>query len=167
MVRILYIFLLLALFSSCTSYYYVVRHAEKTSNDCNAPLASPAGFTRADVLRDTLQSKGIDSIFVSTCLRTQQTAQPLAALIGRSSVPVEPTDAATQTLITRLKKIKGKDVLIVGHTSTIPAIVLGLSGRTIAPIADSDFDNIYIVKRKIFLWTTRTLQQSTYGAPTN
>jgi len=155
------------LFSSCVSSYFVVRHAEKTSNDCTAPLASPAGFTRADVLRDSLLSNGIDSIFVSTCLRTQQTAQPLATAISLPMRQVEPNDPATQSFITRLKKIKGKQVLVVGHTSTVPAIVLGLSGSTISPIADTDFDNMFIVKRKTFLWTTRTLRQTTYGAPTN
>ncbi len=167
MIRILWVFFMYAIFSSCTSYYYVVRHAEKTSNDCNAPLASPAGFTRANVLKDTLLAKGIDSVFVSTCLRTQQTAQPLASAINRPMRQFDPTDPSTQILITRLKKIKGKEVLVVGHTSTVPAIVLGLSGRTISPIADTDFDNMYIVKRKTFLWTTKTLNHVTYGVPTN
>lgn len=152
--------------SSCTNYYYIVRHAEKTNSDCPSPLA-PAGVTRADVLRDSLISKGIDSVFVSTCVRTQQTGQPLATAIGVTMVEVQPTDAAATALLPRLKRIGGKSMLIVGHANTVPIIVQGLSGHSIAPIPDSDYDNMYIVKRKRVLWLTRTYRHITYGAPTN
>ena len=157
----------LCILSSCSyTYYYVVRHAEKTLNDCNAPLKSPEGFNRANALRDTLLHKGIDSIFVSTCLRTQQTAQPLATALGINMIQF---DVANNTaLIDRLKKIRGKDILVVGHTNTVPAVVLALSGVSINPISDSDYDNLYIIRIRRFLWTTtRSLQQTTYGAPTN
>ena len=59
-------------------------------------------------------------------------------------------------------------MLVVGHTSTVPDIVLGLSGSSIVPIPDTDFDNMYLVRIKRVLWTTnRSLIQSTYGVPTN
>lgn len=162
----LLLFIVITSLASCSNYYYIVRHAEKTNSNCPAPLAAD-GFTRANVLRDTLQGKGIDSIFVSTCLRTQQTAQPLATLLNITPIEIEPTDAAAQSLVPRLKRIGGKQVLVVGHGNSVPIIVLGLSGKTIASIPDSDYDNLYIVKRKTFIWTTKTLTHVTYGAPTN
>jgi len=156
------------IFSCSTTRYYVVRHAEKTSNDCNAPLLNPEGFQRANTLRDTLLSKGIDSIFVSICLRTQQTAQPLATALGISLIQFNTTNTMTDSLIRRLKKMRGKDILIVGHTNTVPAIVLGLSGVTINPIADSDFDNMFIIHvRRCFGNTRRSLRSTTYGVITN
>jgi len=160
---------LICLLSSCsTTRYYIVRHAEKTSNDCTAPLLQPEGFNRAQTLRDSLLSKHIDSIFVSTCLRTQQTAQPLATALTLTTIQFEPNPAQTQALISRLKKIRGKNMLVVGHTSTVPEIVLGLSGNSVAPITDTDFDNMYLVRIKRVLWSTnRTLIQSTYGVATN
>ena len=159
----------ICLFSSCsTTRYYVIRHAEKTSNDCTAPLLQPQGFNRAQTLRDSLLSKHIDSIFVSTCLRTQQTAQPLATALNLTMIQFDPSAAQTQVLLSRLKKIRGKNMLVVGHTSTVPEIVLGLSGSSIAPIADTDFDNMFLVRIKRVLWSTnRRLIQSTYGVPTN
>jgi phosphohistidine phosphatase SixA len=139
--------------SSCVTTYYVVRHAEKTANDCSAPLATN-GFTRAGVLRDSLHTKGIDSIFVSTCLRTQQTGQPLATLLSISMLQSATTESATQTLAARLKKISGKQVLVVGHGNTVPVIVQALSGEAIDAIPDSDYDNLYrIVWRQYKLKT--------------
>ena len=159
----------ICLISSCsTTRFYVVRHAEKTSNDCTAPLLQPEGFNRAQTLRDSLLSKQIDSIFVSTCLRTQQTAQPLATVLNLTPIQVDPSSAQTQALISRLRKIRGKNMLVVGHTSTVPDIVFGLSGSSITPIADTDFDNLFQVRIKRVLWSTnRRLIQSTYGVATN
>ena len=160
------IFCLYILCSCSTTTYYVVRHAEKTSTDCTAPLAQ-LGFQRAEALKDSLLSKHVDSIFVSTCLRTQQTAQPLATAMGKTMIEFEPTTAKTDSLIRRLNKIRGKKVLIVGHANTIPAIILGLSGMTITPIADTDFDNLYTVRIRRFFGTTKTLVHTTYGVITN
>ena len=161
-----FIFCISILCSCSTTTYYIVRHAEKTANDCTTPLA-PLGFQRAEALKDSLLPKHIDSIFASTCLRTQQTAQPLATAMGISIITVEPTEAGTDILINRLNKIRGKKVLIVGHTNTVPAIILGLSGQTIAPIADTDFDNLFTVRIRRFFGTTNTLVHTTYGVITN
>ena len=161
------LFCICSLFSCSTTRFYVVRHAEKTSNNCNAPLAQPQGFNRAGALKDSLLSKQVDSIFVSTCLRTQQTAQPLATAQSITMIQFEPTPDQTQSLISRLNKIKGKNVLIAGHTNTVPEIVLGLSGVTITPIADTDFDNMYIIRIRRSPNVSRTMTHITYGAITN
>lgn len=161
--------IILFVFSSCCTFtrYYVVRHAERTSTDCNSPLLSPQGTNRANTLRDSLLSKGIDSIFVSVCLRTQQTAQPLATALGITMIQSGTSAAETTTLVNRLLKIRKKDVLVVGHTSTVPAIVLGLSGQTIAPIPETDFDNMYIIRIKRCHRIYKSLTHITYGVPTN
>lgn len=150
------------LFASCTTTYYVVRHADRLNNTDGSPL-SPTGHARAAILRDTLQSKGIDSIFTSTYLRTQQTAQPLATATGLNMV-IYLKDT-TDGLIKRLKKINGKDVLVVGHTDNVPAIVLGLSGQQVPPITGDDFDNFYIIRVKKCLNVRRSLVHTTYGPP--
>jgi broad specificity phosphatase PhoE len=161
------LFCICILCSCSTTRFYVVRHAEKTSNDCNSPLAQPQGFNRAEALKDSLLSKNVDSIFVSTCLRTQQTAQPLATARSITMIQFEPTPGQTQNLINRLKKIRGKNVLIVGHTNTVPSIVLELSGISITPIADTDFDNMYVVRIRRFLGINRQMVHTTYGVITN
>ena len=148
--------------ASCTTTYYVVRHADRLDNSYNSPLSGP-GQTRAVALRDTLLSKGIDSIFISTFLRTEQTAQPLATATGITMVRYLPD--TTDGLIRRLKKINGKDVLIVGHSDKVPLIVQGLSGQQVPAIADDDFDNLYIIRVRKCLNVRRSLVHTTYGAP--
>ena len=164
MKRILYVAFALSLLCSCASTnYYVVRHAERVDNSRNSAL-SPAGLQRAEDLKDVLGSKKIDLIYVSTYLRTQQTAQPTATAKGLPLIIYKPD--TTAGLVAHLKKMKGKSVLVTGHSDTVPDIVSGLSNQAVAPIADNDFDNLYIIKVRNFLGTHRTLSHVTYGKPT-
>jgi hypothetical protein len=62
-----------------------------------------------------------------------------------------------------MKKITGdKGILIVGHTNILSAIIFGLCGQNITPIAENDYDNIYIITINN---GNKTLQQLTYGKP--
>ncbi|MFZ1528134.1 MAG: phosphoglycerate mutase family protein [Ferruginibacter sp.] len=152
-----------ALFAtSCTSYFYVVRHAERQDNSANSPL-SAAGLARAQVLKDTLKSISISRIFASTFLRTQQTAQPTATDKNLQLTIYDPD--TTAGLITRLKKIKGSRVLVTGHSDNVPVIVAGLSNQTVPAIGSNDFDNFYIIKIRYFFGARRWLWQQTYGSP--
>jgi len=149
--------------SSCTTtYYYVVRHAERQDNSVGSPLSS-IGLKRADILRDSLVGKGIDSIFASTFIRTRQTAEPMANALGKSLRIYSPD--TTNYLITALKKIKRKKILVVGHSDKVPEIVKGLSGQTVPAIAPDDFDNLYIIKLKKGLGHSSRMWHITYGPP--
>jgi broad specificity phosphatase PhoE len=161
------ILIYLTLCSCSTTRYYVVRHAEKTADACDAPLRNPEGTTRANTLRDSLLSKNISSIFVSTCLRTQQTAQPLATALGIAPLAFGTTQAMNDSLIRTLKRIRGKSVLVVNHGNTVVRIVLELSGQSVPAIPDSDYDNMYTIRIKRFFGTTKTMVHSTYGVTTN
>ena len=164
MKRILYFTITISLLCSCSSTnYYVVRHAERVDNSKNSAL-SAAGLKRAEDLKDNLLSKRIDLIFVSTYLRTQQTAQPTANAKVLPLITYRPD--TTAGFVSHLKKIKGKSVLVIGHSDTVPDIVLGLSDRPVAPIADDVFDNLYIIKVRNFFGTKRTLSLRRYGNPT-
>jgi hypothetical protein len=52
--------------------------------------------------------------------------------------------------IERVKSIKKGDVLIVGHSNTIDDLANKLAGSTVVPgdLKDSEYDNLYILKRK-------------------
>lgn len=157
---LLCLLLLSTLLPACATRYYLVRHAEKQDNSSNA-LLSPAGLNRADALRDSLLTKGIDRIYASTVQRTQQTAQPLASALGIPLTLYRPD--TTAGFIAALKKIGAMDVLIVGHSNTIPQIVEGLSGESVA-ISDDDYDNLFIVKvTKAWGQTKVSLVKTTYG----
>ena len=161
---LLALFALALLMPSCVTKYYLVRHAEKLHNGPD-PSLSPAGQARAQTLRDTLANKGIDSIFVTQYVRTQQTAQPTASALGEA---LQITNASNvSALITDLENIRGKQVLVVGHSNTIPQIVDGLCNQSVV-IPEDDFDNLFIVtiRRRLNGSTTRTLISTTYGVPT-
>lgn len=149
--------------SACTTKYYIVRHAERLDNSADSPL-SATGNTRANILRDSLQNKGVSHVFASTYQRTQQTAQPLATALNLGLTLYRPD--TTAGLVARLNKIRGKSVLVVGHSNTVPGLVQGLSLQSVAPIPETDFDNLYIVKiSRGWGSTRRTLVQTTYGPP--
>lgn len=155
-------FVILSATSCTTTHYYLVRHAERLDSSADSPL-SPAGHTRAIALKDVLLAKNIDTILVSNRLRTQQTAQPLAEALHIRPTIYSPDTTAGLTQALRL--IAGKKVLVVGHSNTIPEIVLGLSGQTVQ-IADNDFDNLFIVSKRRFMGhTSIRFEHHTYGAP--
>ena len=159
-------YLMLAWILSCctTTRFYIVRHAEKACGDCaSCGLVVPAGRDRALALRDSLLSKGIDTIFTSECLRTQMTARPLADQIHKT-ISIYQT-ARLASFITTLKGLNGnKSILVVGHSDQIPVIIDSLVHRHII-IGNDDFDNLFIITRHHFLKTTIELKSTTYGPP--
>jgi|GEM_PF-302425 len=146
---------------SCTSTYYIVRHADKTGSG-DVPL-NALGQARAETLRDTLKDKKISSIYSTSYLRTQQTAQPTADHYNKAII----TYSAFDTSSLSGAKSLGKNRLIVGHSNTVPQVVHYLGGTlSFDEINEDDFDNLIILKR------TRGLdgkirvrvRETTYGA---
>jgi phosphohistidine phosphatase SixA len=89
---------------------------------------------------------------VSNKQRTQQTAAPTAELFNLE--PIVSPDDETAQLIAQLEDVSGKSVLVVRHSQEIHQIVNALSpSDTISPIPD-EFDNLYIIRRRVFLFQT-------------
>ncbi|MBV6479275.1 MAG: hypothetical protein HGGPFJEG_02046 [Ignavibacteria bacterium] len=161
--KLLFFSLMLFIFTSCTTKYYIVRHAEKLNNTDTSSL-NAQGIQRAEDLKILLLNKGIDKIYASKYKRSQLTAKPLADELNKLMVIYSP-DTTTQ-LADQLKRYSGSDVLIIGHTDNIPQLIELLSGDSISPIAENDFDNIYIIEiNKNIGWTSRYLTNSNYGMP--
>ena len=156
------LFLPVLLLSACTTNYYLVRHAERLDSSADSPL-SEAGEARANSLKDKFLNAGIDSIFATPYLRTQQTVQPLAAALGEPVISYG-TDTTWQ-FVQRLKYIWGKDVVIAGHSNTVPEMVRYLTGtKDSLQIAHDDYDNLFIVKRRrILFWRPVPWENATYG----
>ena len=64
--------------SSCTTNFYIVRHAEKSATPKEDPLLTEAGKQRAERLKGILSNKGIKKVYSTKTLRTTSTAKPLA-----------------------------------------------------------------------------------------
>lgn len=123
----------------------LLRHAEKlrTPGD-EDPALSSNGAKRAQDLVRMVQPAGIKAIYTSQYLRTRSTAEPLAEKLG---LPIQKMDASdTPGLVKRILKDNAGDiVLVVGHSDTVPEIIEALGGGKVPEIADTEFDNLYIV----------------------
>jgi len=115
---------------------YIVRHAEKIASwpdgaylDSLRPL-SAAGVERADKLAAELANAGIAAIYASRTTRCLQTGVPLSDRSGAAlSVETGTVDATKmKDFIADLGERHEGDaaVLVVGHSNTIPELLLRL-----------------------------------------
>jgi phosphohistidine phosphatase SixA len=121
---------------------FLVRHAEKASTATDAPL-SPEGEKRAECLAATLKDAGIKQIYVTDVTRTQQTAAPLA-----KALKIKPTILPAKdpnALIKNLVYTGGGNILVVGHSDTIPFVIARLQGGTVAPIGENEYDRMFVM----------------------
>ena len=88
---------------------------------------------------------GIDAIYSTPFRRSQETVAPLADALNLPINMYDPEDTEP-ILETILKKHKGKIILVVGHSSTVPVLIANLgASKKVPPIARNEFDNIYII----------------------
>lgn len=131
-----------------TTTVVLVRHAEKELSTIDDPPLAPDGELRAERLSLMFgKVSGIGrlkAIYVSDTRRSQQTAAPLATRLHLDPIVVPANDIAG--LAERaMQDHRGGAVLIVGHSNTVPEIIKRISGLKVAPIADDEFNNIYVV----------------------
>lgn len=156
----------LGLTSACTNYYYIVRHAEKSDSPPANPNLSDAGRRRALALCDSMRNKNISKIFVSQYARTQQTAQPTAGLLGITTTEYNAQENVS-VLADQMRASGNVNLLVVGHSNTVPALVLNLTEENVGSIPENDYDNFFVVKRvrNNNNVTFTLVRRGTYGAP--
>ena len=125
---------------------FIVRHAEKAATGGADPDLSTAGHARAKRLRAVLRDARVARIFVTEFKRTKQTAAPLGGLLPASATETVPA-ANMSSLLTKVRA-SGGNVLVVGHSNTVPAVIAGLGITAPIQIAESDFDNLFVLIRK-------------------
>jgi len=137
--------------AAAQSTVFLVRHAERADGGMPPPsMTSPdpdlsaAGKTRAESLAALLKDARITAIYVTEFQRTRQTAAPLAQALG-----IEPTVVSTKEVASLAAKLEGArgNVLVVGHTNTLPEVLKSLGVSDTVTIGEQDFDNLFIVTR--------------------
>lgn len=128
---------------------FLVRHAERADTTAGTPPSmaadpnlSEAGRQRAESLATVLKDAGIGAIFVTEYRRTQETAAPLAKALGLA--PIVITSKDTAALIERVRQSK-RNALVVGHSNSVPNVIKGLGVTTPISIADTEFDQLFVV----------------------
>ena len=121
---------------------YVSRHMRKAEGE--DPSLSAQGAEEAVRLAELLGGKGIAAIFVTATKRSRETAQPLATATGAPVETYDPRDNAA--LAKRAAAIPGS-ILIVGHSNTVPAIVVAVGGTSPGPMTEEDFGRVFAIER--------------------
>lgn len=143
-VVILFFFSLNSYAQSITTYYFI-RHAEKNRSDLSNsnPNLTPKGYQRAIKWSNVFREVSFDAVYSTDYSRTIQTAIPTA-----NSKNIKPIiyDANDRNSLQFQKKTRGKTILIVGHSNTIPQFVNAvLKEERYSQIEDNNNSNLYIV----------------------
>lgn len=135
--------------SQATTTIIFVRHAEKAVEPADDPGLSEAGQRRvAELTRQLVDADvvaGIDAVYSTPFRRTQETARPIADALD---IPVNTYDPADteEVLENILRNHKGKIILVVGHSNTVPVLIANLgASKKVPAIHESEYDNIYII----------------------
>jgi 2,3-bisphosphoglycerate-dependent phosphoglycerate mutase len=131
-----------ALFAQNAGSIFIVRHAEKQSDAENSAI-SARGKTRADCLARTLHDARIATVIHSQYIRTAQTAAPLMRETHPAEVTV-PAKSYDQIAAAARNAAQSGNVLIVGHSNTIPTLLTTL-GAPGVNIPDAAYDFLFIV----------------------
>jgi broad specificity phosphatase PhoE len=125
---------------------YLVRHAERAATSGRVPTdtgLSREGEARAQALANLLKDAGITAIYTSEYRRTQETAAPLAKSLGIRPEVIPADDQ--RSLVAKLRGSTG-NVLVVGHSNTLPALLNALGINARITIGEGDYDNLFEVK---------------------
>ena len=131
-----------------TTTFYLVRHAEKVTNDPNNkdPLLTENGQERAVSLAKQLKKVKLSAIYSTDFQRTKLTVQPIAKK-QKLKVQIYDPKNLKSFVSTIMQENKGGKILIVGHTNTILETIEALGAmRPIPEIKDQEYDYFFTVK---------------------
>ena len=127
---------------------YLVRHAEKSTENPSNPDISVQGHIRADSLASQLKDAGINVIITTHLKRTIQTAEPLARQRGITPEVVGITGTTAEhvdSVVAAVHRHMGSTILIVGHSNTIGKIAEALGAPHIGDLCDNEYSDLIIL----------------------
>ena len=144
---ILFFFLINSSFllSQETTTYYLIRHAEKElSNPENKnPHLTQQGIRRANSWKKIFKEISFDKIYSTNFFRTQETARFIAIDKGISIDEYKTNNTYNKSF---KEENKGKTILVVGHSNTVPFLANKIIGEDIySSIDESIHGNLYIL----------------------
>lgn len=144
------LFLLICCLTACTTApvsqenynLYLVRHAEKQTDDGRDPELTEAGMHRAENLAGWFEDKDIRYVWSSDYKRTRDTAKPTLSKLGLKLKIYDAHDlsALSETLLSNQD-----NALIVGHSNTTPELARLLCDCDIDDMDDSEYDRLILI----------------------
>lgn len=121
----------------------VVRHAEKETGE--DPQLSEIGKERAVLLSGMLKDFNIAKVYATKYKRAMFTGIPMASAIKRS-IKIYDTSKLQDFVSQDLKTSFGENLLVVGHSNTVPKILDLLEGEiSNKDLGEKEYDKIFIV----------------------
>jgi 2,3-bisphosphoglycerate-dependent phosphoglycerate mutase len=138
-----------------TTTIYMIRHAEKADDGTNDPKLSDAGLDRTKVWGNYFADKNVTAYYMTKYKRAVETAThtngQVMSLLSKPgttyNITMKNYDPMSLSLKDVAKDNKGKNIVIVGHSNTIPAQINALIGeKKYADMQESEYGNLYIIK---------------------
>lgn len=133
-----------------TSTYILLRHAEKDTSQTGSammqadPPLTQAGRIRAENLVKVLKDYRPDRIYSTNYTRTKATVTPLANKLHQSIELYDPK--LLKEFSEQLLTLKGKTIVVAGHSNTTPALVNLLIHENRYPSLDeSVYNQLWVV----------------------
>ena len=121
----------------------LIRHAEKETNG-NDPSLSSAGFDRSYKLQKALPGYNPDYFYSTGYKRTQQTITPWVKAMNKTII-IYSADTIP-ALANHLKTMKGKTIVVAGHSNTTPQLANLLLGKEkYTSLDDAVYNKIFII----------------------
>ncbi len=124
-----------------TTLVYIVRHAEKASDDPKADL-SENGRERAQILNWMLRDVPLDAIYSTDVPRTMSTVNPAAKARGMKVELYSPRPGELAGIIR--DRYLGRTMLVCGHSNIIPRLLRELDVGIKEELLEG-FDDLFVV----------------------
>lgn len=128
------------------STFYFIRHAEKDRTDPEAidPELNQRGLGRAMHWAEILNQVQLDAVYSTDFERTNMTAAPVSV---KQDITVQYYDPDQLDIDQFKQENRGRNVLVVGHSNSTPALVNKFLGEEKYSAMD-DYDNgsLFIVQ---------------------
>lgn len=129
--------------SDCTKVY-LIRHAEKDRTDKtnSNPHLNSLGTKRSLKWKDFFKNINFDIIYSTNYHRTLETIKPFSEN-GTELIIYNPSKIDYNEFVSNNK---GKTILVVGHSNTIPTFTNRISNKNLySDIEDNNNSNLYVV----------------------
>ena len=119
---------------------YLIRHAETTGVGTDPGLSS-AGLERVQDWADLFQDVTFDAFYSTDLNRTRQTIEPIASSYDQDVILYDHADFSLANVV---MDHTGGNVLIVGHSNTIPMFINAYLGSAVYPnMTENEYGNLY------------------------
>lgn len=135
---------------AATTTVVVVRHAERSAEGGSDPGLSVEGRARAEELARMLAGADVAGVYSTQYRRTRETALPVArgAGVELSIRAIDAANASRHAADLAAEVIaahRGRTVVVVGHSNTVPELVGALGGGEAAEMAESEYDRLHLL----------------------